>query len=218
MSTKKIQLYSLATPNGVKVATALEELGLEYEAHKIDIMKGDQFTPEFIKVNPNSKIPAITDEDGPGGKPIHVFESGAILLYLAEKHGKLLSKDPVTRIETIQWLFFQMAGVGPMFGQLGHFFVYAPEKIPYAIERYTKEARRILGVLEARLEGRTFLVGEEYSIADIATWPWVRGLSVHYKADEQLQLQEFKNVKAWLERCTSRPSSQKGLVVTPFGK
>eukprot|EP01121_Diplochlamys_sp_Union-15-3_P013348 TRINITY_DN4133_c0_g1_i1.p1 TRINITY_DN4133_c0_g1~~TRINITY_DN4133_c0_g1_i1.p1 ORF type:complete len:250 (+),score=61.15 TRINITY_DN4133_c0_g1_i1:102-752(+) len=216
MSDKKIQLYSLATPNGMKVSIALEELGLEYDAHKIDISKGDQFKEDFIKVNPNSKIPAITDPNGPDGKPINVFESGAILLYLAEKTGKLIPKDPVKRLECIQWLFFQMAGVGPMFGQFGHFWKYAPEKIPYAIERYTKEARRILGVLDKQLEGKEYLVGE-YSIADIATFPWVRCLDFGYKASDHIKVSEFKNVTAWVERCHSKPASQKGAQVTPFG-
>jgi GST-like protein len=211
----KIQLYSLGTPNGWKVSIALEELGLPYDAHTIDIRKGDQFTEDFKKVNPNSKIPAIVDPNGPDGKPINVFESGAILLYLAEKTGKLLPQDPRKRLEAIQWLFFQMAGVGPMFGQFGHFHKYAPEKIPYAIERYSKEAKRILAVLDKQLEGQDYLIGE-YSIADIATFPWVICLDRGYAAKELLGVADYKNVEAWVKRCSEKPASQVGLKVTPF--
>eukprot|EP01119_Soliformovum_irregulare_P010721 TRINITY_DN2645_c0_g1_i1.p2 TRINITY_DN2645_c0_g1~~TRINITY_DN2645_c0_g1_i1.p2 ORF type:complete len:244 (-),score=57.56 TRINITY_DN2645_c0_g1_i1:55-705(-) len=211
----KIQLYSLATPNGMKVAIALEELELPYDAHKIDIGKNEQFKPEFLAVSPNNKIPAITDPNGPDGKPLHLFESGAILLYLAEKTGKLLPKDPAKRVEAIQWLFWQMGGVGPMFGQFGHFYKYAPEKIPYAIERYNKEVNRLLGVLEKQLEGQDYLVGE-YSIADIATFPWVRCIDFGYNAKDVIGLDKYKNVTAWVERCHSRPASQKGAKVTPF--
>jgi len=211
-----IQLYSLGTPNGWKVSIALEELGLPYEAHTIDIRKGDQFKEDFIKVNPNSKIPAIVDPNGPDGQPLNVFESGAILLYLAEKTGKLIPADPRKRLETIQWLFFQMAGVGPMFGQLGHFTKYAPEKIPYAIERYSKEAKRILGVLDKQLEGKEYIIGSEYTIADIATFPWVICLDKFYGARETLDLASFKNVEAWVTRCTVKPATAKGLTVCPF--
>eukprot|EP01111_Echinosteliopsis_oligospora_P013502 TRINITY_DN484_c0_g1_i1.p1 TRINITY_DN484_c0_g1~~TRINITY_DN484_c0_g1_i1.p1 ORF type:complete len:255 (-),score=43.71 TRINITY_DN484_c0_g1_i1:54-704(-) len=216
MSEKKIQLYSLATPNGQKVSIALEELGLPYDAHTIDIRKGDQFTPEFVAVNPNSKIPAITDPNGPNGQSLNVFESGAILLYLAEKTGKLIPTDPIKRSQCIQWLFFQMGGVGPMFGQFGHFHKYAPEKIPYAIERYTKEARRLLGVLNKQLEGKQYLIGDEYTIADIATFPWVRCLDTGYKGWEVIGVAEFTNVTAWLERCSAKPASQKGFNVCSF--
>lgn len=214
-SSDKIQLYSIGTPNGWKVSVALEELGLPYEGHKIDIRKGDQFSEEFIKINPNSKIPAIVDPNGPDGKPISVFESGAILLYLAEKTGKLIPQDPRKRVETLQWLFFQMAGVGPMFGQFGHFTRYAPEKIEYAINRYKNEAKRLLGVLEKQLEGKEYLVGE-YTIADIATFPWVICLDKFYEARETLELDSFPNVQAWVKRCSEKPASVKGLQVLPF--
>eukprot|EP00877_Chromochloris_zofingiensis_P008956 jgi/Chrzof1/4313/Cz14g08160.t1 len=216
MGSKPIQLYSLATPNGQKVGVALEELGIPYEAHTIDIRKEDQFTDEYKKINPNSKIPSIVDPDGPGGKPLAVFESGAILLYLADKTGKLMPKDPAQRYETLSWLMWQMAGVGPMFGQFGHFYKYAPEKIEYAINRYSKEARRLLGVLEGRLEGRQYIMGDEYTIADIATFPWVRGLSTAYNAEEHLGLKDFPKVNDWLQRCLERPATQVGLNVTPF--
>jgi len=212
----KIQLYSLDTPNGQKVGVALEELGLPYEAHVINIRTGDQFKEDFVKVNPNSKIPAIVDPDGPGGKPISLFESGAILLYLAEKTGKLLPSDPALKWETITWLFFQMGGIGPMFGQFGHFYKYAQEKIPYAINRYTTEAKRLLKVLDTRLEGRQYLVGEEYTMADISIFPWVSCLSTFYAADEQLGLAEYKDVNAWLERCLARPAVERGMKATPF--
>jgi GST-like protein len=213
---KPIQLYSLATPNGQKVSVALEELGLPYETHVINIMKGDQFTDEFKKVNPNSKIPAIVDPDGPGGKELALFESGAILLYLAEKTGKLLPADPAAKWETVSWLMFQMGGVGPMFGQFGHFSKYAPEKVPYAIERYTKEVKRLLSVLETRLTGKQFIMGDDYTIADIAIFPWVNGLSAFYKGDEALGLADFKNVNDWLTRCMDRPASKTGMKVAPF--
>ncbi|MCJ9428630.1 glutathione S-transferase N-terminal domain-containing protein [Kordiimonas marina] len=206
-----IQLYSLGTPNGHKVHIALEEMGLAYEAHKIDIGAGDQFTPEFLAINPNNKIPAITDPDGPDGKPMNLFESGAILLYLAEKTGKLLPADPRKKWEAIQWLFFQMGGVGPMFGQLGHFFKYARDKCdhPYPVERYTNEAKRLLGVLEKRLEGRDYIV-DEYSIADIAIFPWVNCLEEFYGVVEQVDLYSFGNVEAWRARCNARPATIKG--------
>lgn len=214
-SKKDIQLYSLPTPNGQKVGIALEEMGLPYTPHVIDIGKGDQFTPEFIAINPNSKIPAIVDLDGPGGEPISIMESGAILQYLAEKSGKFLPQDPRLRCETMQWLFFQMGGVGPMFGQFGHFFKYAVAKCdhPYPLERYTTEAKRILGVLNRRLEGRSFLVGEQYTIADMATVPWVNGINVFYGGAEKLEIHSFKNVVAWKERVLSRPKTQTGLSV-----
>ncbi|BBN19417.1 glutathione S-transferase [Marchantia polymorpha subsp. ruderalis] len=214
----KIELYSLATPNGMKVSVALEEMGLEYNAHTIDIMKGDQFTPEFIAVNPNSKIPAITDPNGPDGKPINVFESGAILLYLGEKTGKFLPADPRLKYETIQWVFFQMGGVGPMFGQFGHFYKYAKDKCdhPYPLQRYSTEVKRILGVLEKRLEGTDFLVGNEYTIADMASFPWVHCLDFGYHAAEYLGVSNFPNVVAWKERCMARPATAKGLTVCPF--
>lgn len=213
-----IQLYSLATPNGQKVSIALEEMEIPYDAHLINIMKGDQFTPEYIKINPNSKIPAIVDPDGPGGEPIAIMESGAILVYLAQKSGKFLSQDLRLQSETLQWLFFQMGGLGPMFGQFGHFFKYAADKCdhPYPLERYATESKRLLQVLENRLEGRDYLVGQEYSIADMASAPWVNGLSVFYKADEKLGLNKYKNVKSWVERIVHRPLTAKGMTVCGF--
>jgi GST-like protein len=216
--TNKIQLYSLATPNGQKVSIALEELGLDYDAHTINIMEGDQFTEDFLKVNPNSKIPTILDPNGANGEALPIMESGAILLHLAEKTGKLLSTDARLRSETLQWLFFQMGGVGPMFGQFGHFYKYAKDNCghPYPVERYTKEAKRLLAVLDQRLEGRTYLVGEEYSIADIATFPWVGCLDQFYEASEILELDTFKNVSAWYKRCSERPASIKGAKVCGF--
>lgn len=213
----RIQLYSLATPNGQKVSIALEELGVPYEAHKVNIMQGEQFTDEFKAVCPNSKIPALVDPDGPDGKPLAIFESGAILLHLAEKTGKLLPADPRRRSEYVQWLFFQMANVGPIFGQFGHFYRFAKEKLPYAIERYTNETRRILGVLETRLAQENYLVGDEYTIADIATFPWVGCLDWGYNASEDLKLkEEFPRVMAWYSRCTDRPASVRGAKVCPF--
>ncbi|KIY99386.1 glutathione S-transferase [Monoraphidium neglectum] len=216
---KAIQLYSLATPNGQKVSVALEELGLAYEAHTIDIRKGDQFSDEFKKINPNSKIPAIVDPDGPGGKPLAVFESGAILLYLSEKAGgKLLPSDPTQKWEALSWLFWQIGGVGPMFGQFGHFHKYAPEKIEYGINRYKTEVKRLLAVLEKQLEGRDYIIGSEYTLADVATFPWVRCLDTGYNAADVVELDSFKNVKDWVARCEARPASKAGLNVTPFPK
>ena len=218
--TNKIQLYSLATPNGQKVSIALEEMGLEYDAHTVDILKNEQFTDSFVKLNPNSKIPVIVDPNGPDGKEITVFESGAILLYLAEKTGKFLATDPALRVETLQWLFFQMGGVGPMFGQFGHFYKYAKDKCdhPYPKERYTNEAKRLLKVLDTRLEGRKFLVGEEYSIADMATFQWVGCLDWGYSARDFLEVDSFKNVVAWHDRCMSRVKTVAGCSVCPFEK
>ncbi|GHC67804.1 glutathione binding-like protein [Limoniibacter endophyticus] len=213
-----IQLYSLATPNGVKVSIALEELGLPYETHKIDIGTDVQKTPEFLSLNPNGRIPALIDPNGPGGKPIGLFESGAILVYLAEKTGKLLPTDPRARYDALCWLFFQMGGVGPMFGQFGHFFKYAADKVannPYPEERYRNEARRLLGVLETQLEKTRWLAGEDYSIADIATFPWVRGLDIFYGAKDHLKLAEFPKVAAWVEAAMARPASEKGFNVPP---
>lgn len=210
----RIQLYSLGTPNGQKASVALEEMGLPYEAHKIDIMEGDQFTDEFVAINPNSKIPAIVDPNGPNGEHFAVFESGAILIYLAEKSGKCLPSDLAARSECLQWLFFQVGGVGPMFGQFGHFYKYAKEKIPYGIERYQTETKRLLGVLEKRLQEREFLAGEEYTIADIATFPWVGCLDWGYKASDMLELNSFPAVMTWYDRCANRPASVRGLKVT----
>lgn len=212
---ERIQLYSLGTPNGQKIAVALEEMELPYEAHRVDIMAGDQFSDEFIAINPNSKIPAIVDPLGPNDEPLAIFESGAILLYLAEKSGKYLPTDPATRSECLQWLFFQVGGVGPMFGQFGHFHRYAKEKVPYGINRYQTETLRLLKVLEKRLEERDFLTVEDYTIADMATFPWVGALDWGYNAVELLRLkQNFPNVMAWYDRCRQRPATARGLEVT----
>jgi len=216
--SQPIQLYTVATPNGRKASIALEEMDLPYEAHCVDIGKGEQFTEEYVKnVNPNSKIPAIIDPDGPSGSEHRVFESGAILIYLAEKSGQLLSTDPAKRSETIQWLFFQNAGVGPMFGQFGHFYKFGKDNCdhPYPVERYAKETKRLLGVLEQQLDGQAYLVGE-YSIADISTFPWVGCLDWGYEASEYLGLNDFPNVEAWHERCASRPAAEKGAKVCGF--
>ena len=167
-----IDLYTWGTPNGRKVSVMLEECALAYRVHRIDIGKGDQFKPDFVAINPNSKIPAIVDPDGPGGGPFALFESGAILIYLAEKTGKLCATEARARHTTYQWLMFQMGGVGPMFGQAHHFMRFAPEKIPYAIERYAKEAKRLYAVMDRRLGEAAYLAGAEYSIADVATYPW----------------------------------------------
>jgi GST-like protein len=206
--TNKIQLYSLATPNGQKVSIMLEETGIPYDAHTVNIMKGDQFTEDYIKINPNSKIPSIVDPEGPDGKSISMMESGAILMYLADKSGKFLSTDPTQRSETLQWLFFQVGHIGPMFGQFGHFYKFAKDTCdhPYPVERYKKETKRLLTVLEDRLEGREYLVGDEYSIADIAIFPWVSILDGFYEAGDTLELSTYANVNAWLARCENRPA------------
>jgi GST-like protein len=202
-----IDLYTWTTPNGRKVSIMLEELGLPYEVHPIDISKDDQFKPDFVAINPNSKIPAIVDRDGPGGAPLPVFESGAILIYLADKTGKLLSAEPRRQIETIEWLMFQMGGVGPMFGQAHHFRRFAPEPLPYAIERYTKEARRLYGVLDKRLAAAEYLA-EEYSIADIATYPWTARHEW-----QGVDLADFPNVRRWYDAIAARPAVQRGMAV-----
>ncbi|WP_349957559.1 glutathione binding-like protein [Rhizobium sp. ZPR3] len=211
-----IQLYSLPTPNGVKVSIALEELGLAYEPHLISFGTNDQKSPEFLSLNPNGRIPAIIDPNGPDGKPIGLFESGAILVYLAEKTGKLMPSDAARRYETLEWVFFQMAGVGPMFGQFGHFFKFAAEKVAnnsYPVERYRDEAKRLLGVLEERLKDREWIMGDEYTIADITTFPWVRGVDVFYGGREVLEFESFPSVMAWLDRALARPASQRGLSI-----
>ena len=209
----RIQLYSLATPNGVKVSIMLEETGLPYEAHLIDIMKNETWTPEFLSLNPNGKIPAIIDPAGPDGRPVGLFESGAILLYLAEKTGSFLPADPVARIETIQWVFFQMAAVGPMFGQLGFFHKFAGREIEdkRPLERYRAESERLLGVLESRLDGRDWIVGDDYTIADISLLGWVRNLIGFYGAGDLVHFEKLVNVPAWLERGLARPAVQRGL-------
>jgi GST-like protein len=203
-----IDLYSWPTPNGHKVHIALEELGLPYTVHAIDIGQGGQFTPEFLAINPNHRIPAIVDEDGPGGA-LTLFESGAILIYLAEKTGQLIPKDAAGRYTCLQWLMFQMGGVGPMFGQANHFANYAPEKIPYAIERYRNEAARLTRVLQKRLGQAAFLAGTEYSIADIATFPWVRSAT----STGALSLNETPDVRRWLDTIAARPAVERGLAV-----
>ncbi|WP_448099126.1 glutathione S-transferase N-terminal domain-containing protein [Luteibacter yeojuensis] len=215
----RIQLYSLPTPNGVKVSIMLEELGLPYEPHLVDIGKDESKLPEFVALNPNGKIPAIVDPDGPDGKPIGLFESGAILLYLAEKTGRFIPADASGRWEAIQWLFFQMAGIGPMFGQVGFFHKFAgreyEDKRP--LQRYVAESKRLLGVLDRRLEGREWIVGDEYTIADIATLGWVNNLVTFYGARELVGFDEYSNVIAWLERGMSRPAVQRGLKIPARG-
>ena len=211
----RIQLYTLGTPNGVKASIALEELALPYEAHKVSFGTDDQMTPEFLSLNPNNKIPAMIDPDGPGGAPLPLFESGAILLYLADKTGRLVPRDGAARWECIQWLMFQMGGVGPMFGQFGHFFKFAADKVkdPYAVNRYTAETKRLLTVLDDRLNGRDFIMGDGFSIADIAIFPWVRVLGGFYGGGEVLGLAKFGNVTTYLERCHARPAVDRGLKV-----
>jgi GSH-dependent disulfide-bond oxidoreductase len=203
-----IDVYSWATPNGHKIHIMLEELGLEYKAIPIDIGNGDQFTPEFLAISPNNKIPAIVDSDGPDGKPLALFESGAILFYLAEKTGKFLPSDPVGRYTTMEWLMFQMGGVGPMLGQAHHFRIYAPEQIEYAVNRYSNEARRLYNVMDKRLAVTQFLAGNEYSIADIATFPWTRSWK-----NQGIELDEFPNVKRWFDVISSRPAVIRGVEV-----
>ena len=210
----RIQLYGLPTPNGVKVSIMLEETGLPYEPHLVDILKNESWTPEFLSLNPNGKIPAIIDPNGPGGKPIGLFESGAILIYLAEKSGQFLSDDPEKRYETITWLMWQMGGPGPIFGQLGFFHKFAgreyEDKRPR--DRYVTESKRLLGVLENQLEGREWIMGD-YSIADIATLGWVRNLITFYEAREIVDYDSLTNVPAWLERGLKRPAVQRGLAI-----
>lgn len=211
----RLQLYSFPTPNGVKVSIMLEETGLPYEAHAVNIMKDESWAPEFLALNPNGKIPAILDPNGPGGKPLALFESGAILVYLAEKTGMFLPADPAARYETLQWVFFQMAAIGPMFGQVGFFHKFAgaayEDKRPR--ERYAAESKRLLGVLERRLEGRDWIMGADYSIADIATLGWVRNLIGFYGAADLVDYAALTNVPAWLERGLARPAVQRGLEI-----
>ena len=207
-----IDLYTWGTPNGRKVSIMLEEVGLPYNVHPIDIGKGDQFTPEFVAICPNSKIPAIVDQAGPDHKPFALFESGAILLYLAYKTGKLLPSRVVDQFEVIQWLMFQMGGVGPMFGQVHHFLRAAPEPVPYAIERYSKETRRLYGVLNTRL-GKQEYLGSEYSVADIATYPWVARYDWH-----KVDLGDFPSVKRWFDQLGERPAVKKGMAVPEIKK
>jgi GST-like protein len=209
----RLQLYSLPTPNGVKVAIMLEEIGLPYEPHKVSFDTNDQMSPAFLSLNPNNKIPAILDPNGPGGKPLPLFESGAILIYLAEKTGKLIPSDPAARYQVIQWVMFQMGGVGPMFGQVGFFHKFAgkdyEDKRPR--DRYVAEARRLLGVLDRQLAKHQWIAGEEYSIADVATFPWVNNLIGFYDAGELVGIKDFGHVTAALERFRARPAVAKGL-------
>ncbi len=202
-----IELYTWPTPNGHKIHIMLEETGLEYTVHPIDISAGDQFETEFLKISPNNKMPAMIDLDGPGGKPYSLFESGAILMYLAEKTGKFMPGEIRARYEVIQWLMFQMGGIGPLLGQAHHFRAYAPEKIPYAIDRYTNEANRLYNVLDVRLKDREYLAGE-YSIADIATFPWLRS---HER--QGVDLNQYPNVKRWFEVVAERPAVKRGVEV-----
>jgi GSH-dependent disulfide-bond oxidoreductase len=215
----RLQLYSLPTPNGVKVSMMLEEIGLPYEAHLVDFGKGDQRTPEYLSLNPYGKIPAIIDPVGPGGKPLPLFESGAILLYLAEKTEKLLPADPAARYETLEWLFFQIGAMGPMFGQVGYFHKFAGREIEdkRPLYRYRDEAKRILAIIEARLAERTWIMGDDYTIADISMLGWVRNLIGFYDAGELVGFAELKHVPVWLERGLARPAVQRGLNVPPRG-
>src|SRR5262245_29018907 len=211
----RLQLYSLPTPNGVKVSIALEELGLPYEPHPVTFDNNDQLSPEFKSLNPYGKIPAIIDPDGPGGKPLALFETGAILIYLGEKTGRLLPKDPARRYETIQWLVFQVAGLGPMFGQVGFFHKFAgkdfEDKRPR--DRYVNESKRVLGVVNDRLATRAWMMGDEYTIADIAIFPWVRNLVGFYGAGELVGFDSFPNVKRTLDAFVQRPAVVRGLAI-----
>ena len=215
----RIQLYSLPTPNGVKVSAMLEETGLHYEAHLVSFGTNDQMSEEFLSLNPNNKIPAILDPDGPGGKPLGLWESGAILLYLAEKSGKFLPADPAARYETIQWVMFQMGGVGPMFGQLGFFHKFAgkdfEDKRPR--DRYVAESRRLLSVLDGRLKDRTWIMGDDYTIADISLWGWLRSLRDFYEAGDLVGWKDFSAVEAYTNRCLARPANQAALNIPPRG-
>jgi GSH-dependent disulfide-bond oxidoreductase len=212
-TSDRLQLYSLPTPNGVKVSIMLEEIGLPYEVHLVDFNKDDQKTPEFLSLNPNGKIPAILDPNGPGGRPLPLFESGAILQYLAEKTGKLLPADAARRWQTIQWVHFQMGGIGPMFGQVGFFNKFAgknyEDKRP--LQRYVDESKRLLGVMDRHLAGRQWFLDDEYTIADISMLGWVRNIIGFYEARELVVFDELKHVPAWLERALARPAVQRGL-------
>lgn len=211
---ERIQLYTMPTPNGRKASVALEVMGLAYEAHRIDIMAGDQHDEEYVRINPNAKIPTIIDPDGPDGEPIALMESGAILLYLAEKSGRCLPRDARLRWEAIQWLMFQSAGVGPMFGQFGHFFKFARGKTTdaYGEDRYAKETERLLEVLDRRLDGRDYLVGQELSVADIATVPWIDALDF-YRGKERVNFDSYSRVQAWVGRCRKVPGFEIGYQV-----
>ncbi|HWP60429.1 MAG TPA: glutathione S-transferase N-terminal domain-containing protein [Candidatus Acidoferrales bacterium] len=201
-----IELYTWGTPNGKKISIMLEEIGLPYEVHPVNLGKKEQFRPEYLAINPNNKIPAMIDRDGPGGKPLTLFESGAILIYLAEKTGKLLATEPRARYQTIQWLMFQMGGIGPIFGQ-AHYFIGAEEKIPQAIERFKNETLRLYRVMDGHLATHEFFAGD-YSIADIATYPWVSRYERH-----QVNLSDFPNVKRWFDAISARPAVRRGMEV-----
>lgn len=209
----RIQLYSLPTPNGIKVSAMLEETGLPYEPHVVDFGSNDQVSPEFLSLNPNNKIPAIIDPHGPGGEPLPLWESGAILIYLAEKSGKFLPQEPARRAETLQWLMWQMGGFGPMAGQLGFFHKFAgrdyEDRRPF--ERYRDETKRLLGVLDRQLDRRDFIMGSDYTIADMACWPWARNLNGFYEAGEVTDFASHTNVVRWVDTCMSRPASQKAV-------
>lgn len=208
-----LQLYSLATPNGQKVGIMLEESGLPYEAHTVDIMKDEQFDDDYLKLNPNNKIPSIIDPHGPDGKPLQLMETGAILIYLADKTGRFLSTDSAQRLETLQWLFFQTAHIGPMLGQFGHFYKFAADKSDaYAKERFTNECRRLLNVLDKRLNGREWIMGDDLSIADIAIAPWIKCIDI-YEGHQVLNTAEFKNVLDHCQRFYARPGVQTGAAV-----
>ena len=203
-----IEVYSWATPNGHKVHIMLEECGLPYAVHAVDIGEGEQFEPEFLKISPNNKIPAIVDPDGPDGEPISVFESGAILIYLAAKTGRFLPADLRGRYRTLEWLMFQMGSVGPMLGQAHHFRLYAPEKLPYAIDRYSNEAKRLYGVMNKRLESRQYIATDEYTIADIAIFPWLRSWQ-----NQGIDWADYPLLKDWFDRIAARPAVQRGVQV-----
>ncbi|MDB5765999.1 MAG: gst7 [Collimonas fungivorans] len=203
-----IDVYSWPTPNGHKIHILLEELGLPYRVHAVDIGAGDQFKPDFLSISPNNKIPAIVDADGPDGKPISLFESGAILLYLAGKSGRFLGHTDREKFNTLQWLMFQMGGVGPMLGQAHHFRIYAPEKIDYAVNRYTNEARRLYGVIDKQLSQHPYLAGNEYTIADIATFPWLRSWK-----NQGIELDEYPHLKTWFDAISERPAVKRGVEV-----
>jgi len=206
-----IQLYTWGTPNGRKVSIMLEELGLDYEAHEVNIGKGEQFDPEFLKIAPNNRIPAIVDEDGPGGAPLSLFETGAIMVYLAEKTGsELYPTDPVKRAKVMQWLMWQMGGLGPMVGQAHHFLFNPKEVVPYGQKRYHDETKRLYGVMDRQLADNEYIAGDEYSIADIACYPWISRFERH-----QVDLDEFPNVKRWFEQLSARPAVERGMAV-PF--
>ena len=213
----RIQLYSFPTPNGVKASIMLEEIGLPYEAHAVNIMQNETKTPEFLSLNPNAKIPAMIDPNGPDGKPIGLFESGAILMYLAEKTGKLIPADAAGRYEAMAWVFFQVGGIGPMFGQVGFFYKFAgkdyEDKRP--LQRYVDESTRLLGVLETQLDGKKWIMGDAFTIADVSMLGWVRGLVGFYEAGGVVGYDKLKHVPAWLDRCLARPAVARGLEIPP---